>query len=284
MSSQDFIHWGMDPEIFSVGPFHIRWYGLCFALAFLAGYQVMGRIYAREHKVLEDLDYLLLYMIIGVVLGARLGHCLLYEPGHYLSNPIELLAVWQGGLASHGGAIGVLIALYLYTRRNKDQPYLWLLSRMSIVSALGGSFIRVGNFFNSEILGRAAQVPWAIVFTRIDKVPRHPAQLYEAIGYLLIALLLYLVYRRHGENTDPKFLLGLYFSATFTFRFFVEFLKEPQASFETALPIDMGQILSVPFVLLGFWLVLTSPALCSSSRGKASGGLLRGKTSQTQRR
>jgi prolipoprotein diacylglyceryl transferase len=167
--------WDADPIMLDLGFVSIRWYGFLFSLGFLAGYAQMKRIYIREMKPLEDFDRLLVIMLVSTIVGARLGHCLFYEPAYYLSHPLEILRIWRGGLASHGGAIGILIGLYIFTRMRPSQPYPWLLDRIAIPTALAGCFIRVGNFFNSEILGEPTEVPWAVTFARIDLVPRHPA-------------------------------------------------------------------------------------------------------------
>lgn len=249
------MHWNIDPEVFSLGPISIRYYGLLFAAAFFVGFVIIRRIYEEEGKPEGDLDSLLTHMMVGTVAGARLGHCLFYDPGYYLSNPIEILKVWEGGLASHGGAAGIFSALYVYTRRHADQPYLWILDRMAIVIALAGFFIRTGNFLNSEILGVPSDVPWAVVFERIDALPRHPAQLYEALAYGTISAGLYATYVRFRATTPSGLLLGLFLVMVFTFRFFIEFVKERQAAYGSDLPLSVGQLLSVPLVLLGFVLL-----------------------------
>ena len=249
------MHWNIDPEVFSLGPISIRYYGLLFAAAFFVGFVIIRRIYEEEGKPEGDLDSLLTHMMVGTVAGARLGHCLFYDPGYYLSNPIEILKVWEGGLASHGGAVGIFSALFVYTRRHADQPYLWILDRMAIVIALAGLFIRTGNFLNSEILGVPSDVPWAVVFERIDALPRHPAQLYEALAYGTISAGLYATYVRFRATTPSGLLLGLFLVMVFTFRFFIEFVKERQAAYGSDLPLSMGQLLSVPLVLLGFVLL-----------------------------
>lgn len=250
------IHWDVSPEILRLGPFVLRWYGVCFALAFLVGYGIMQRVFRNEQKPDRDLDTLLLYLLAGTVIGARLGHCLFYEPAYYLRHPLEILMFWRGGLASHGGAIGIFLALYLYSRRRPDQPYLWLLDRVAVPTALGGSFIRLGNLFNSEILGTPADVPWAFVFTRIDDLPRHPAQLYESVAYLLIFGVLLAVYRKRGSQTPQGLLLGLLLVLVFGARFVIEFVKVRQAAFGEALPLSVGQLLSIPVILLGVFLLV----------------------------
>jgi prolipoprotein diacylglyceryl transferase len=250
-----FIYWDVRPEVFQVGAFAVRWYGMFFALLFAIGYFI-GRWQLRsEGKSLESLDSLLVYLVAGTIIGARLGHCFFYEAAYYLRHPLEIFAVWQGGLASHGGAIGVLIAVYAFSRRHPDQPFLWLMDRIVVPTALGGCLIRLGNLFNSEILGEPTRVPWAFVFKRVDSVPRHPAQLYESIAYLIIFVCLMLVYRKLRAQTPRGLLLGLFLILVFTARFFIEFVKERHAAFEQNWPLSVGQILSIPFILAGVILV-----------------------------
>ncbi len=255
------ITWDVSPEVFRLGPLPIRWYSLGWLLAFGVGFYLVRWMYRREEKPEKDLESVLLYMILGAIIGARLGHCLFYRPDYYLANPIEIIAFWKGfrGLASHGGALGILVSLYVYSRKHPDQPYLWLLDRVAAPTALGGFFIRMGNLMNSEILGLPSDVPWAMVFTRVDALPRHPAQLYEALSYLLIFFLLFSVYRRRGPTLRPGMLIGMFFATVFGARFLIEFLKERHAAFEAGLPLSMGQLLSIPIILLGlgmvFWAV-----------------------------
>ena len=249
------IHWDVSPELLRLGPFALRWYGVCFALGFFLGYFIVRRIFRRENKPERDLDRLLFYMLAGTIVGARLGHCLFYEPAYYLSRPLEVLMFWKGGLASHGGAIGILTALYLYSRSRPEQPYLWLLDRIAVPTALGGCFIRLGNLFNSEILGTLTDVPWAFVFARIDEVPRHPVQLYESIAYAFVFVVLLVVYRKWGDRTPRGLLTGLFLVLVFGARFFIEFVKMLQAAFGEALPLGMGQLLSIPMILAGLVLL-----------------------------
>ncbi len=250
------IRWDVSPEIFRLGPLALRWYSLGFMLSFFLGYLIFKWIYQREKKPLESLDSLFVYMFFGTLIGARLGHCLFYDPGYYLSHPLEILKVWEGGLASHGAAIGITIALYLYSSKHKDQPFLWILDRIAIVVALAGFFIRLGNLFNSEILGKPAHVPWAFVFVRVDNIPRHPVQLYEALAYLLIFILLFWLYRNKQAGTREGYLIGMFFITVFGVRFFLEFFKERQAAFRLPVDLTMGQLLSIPFVLLGIYLLV----------------------------
>lgn len=253
------IEWTVNRELFSFGIITIRYYSLFFLVSFLLGIVIMKRIFAAEKKPVTDVDDLLVYMMIGTVLGARLGHVLFYNPGYYFSHPIEILKVWEGGLASHGAAIGILIALYLFVKNKQIYGYLWIVDRVVITVALAGFYIRSGNLFNSEIIGKPTDVPWAFIFSRyVDNIPRHPTQVYEALAYLAIFFFLYKLYWRKKEKVQPGSLFGLFLIFVFGFRFFVEFLKENQEAFEAGMPLNMGQILSIPLVLLGIYLVLSS--------------------------
>lgn len=247
------INWNVSPDIFSIGPITIRWYGLLFAMSFIVGYQIMVIIFKRENKSEHDLNDLVWYMILGTVLGARLGHCLFYNPDYYLSHPLEILQIWKGGLASHGAAIGIITALVLYARKKKEISFLWVIDRIVITVALSGFFIRLGNLFNSEIIGKPTNGNWGFVFVSVDNIPRHPAQLYEAIAYLLIFIFLLTFYFRVKGKFKSGLLFGLFLITVFGFRFFVEFLKENQSIFEQNLFLNMGQLLSIPFVILGIY-------------------------------
>lgn len=253
-----FIEWSVSPEIFHLGPVSVRWYGFLFAMAFVAGYIIMTWIFKKESRPKTDLEQLSVYMIFGTIIGARLGHCLFYNPVYYLSNPIEILKVWEGGLASHGAAIGILIALYLFSKKKKNYKMLWILDRIVIVVALAGCFIRLGNLFNSEIIGKATDVSWAFIFTAVDNIPRHPAQLYESIAYLIFFIILIYLYYKGIEKNRNGLLFGLFLVLVFTFRFFIEFLKENQSGFEETMVLNMGQILSIPFVITGLIFILKS--------------------------
>ncbi len=243
--------WDFQPEIFKLGSFAPRWYGLMFAIGFMVGYSVMAKIFVKEGRNEEDLSSLLFHVMLGTIIGARLGHCLFYEPEYYLSHPLEMLFVWKGGLASHGGTLGVIIAVWLYKRHHTDQGYVWLADRLSIAIAFTAGCIRVGNFFNSEILGKPSDLPWAIVFKTVgETVPRHPAMLYESVSYFILSGLLYWLYKKTEGKVRGQ-MIGLMFVWIFTARFFIEFVKENQVPFENELPLNMGQILSVPFIILG---------------------------------
>jgi phosphatidylglycerol---prolipoprotein diacylglyceryl transferase len=258
MLTLSYITWGATPEMFSIGPITVRWYGLLFAMAFIVGYQILTWMYKREGKPETDVEQLTVYMIIGTVIGARLGHVLFYNPAYYFENPLEILMVWKGGLASHGAAVGILIAMYIYSNLKKDQSFLWVMDRVVIATALGGSFIRLGNLFNSEIIGKPADVPWAFIFTRIDDVPRHPTQLYESLAYLIIFVILIFIYKSKSKQLNDGFFFGLFLVLIFSFRFFVEFFKEVQSGFEAGMILDMGQLLSIPFVIIGFIYIMRS--------------------------
>ncbi|MFB6272910.1 MAG: prolipoprotein diacylglyceryl transferase [Salinibacter sp.] len=266
------IHWDVDPTIFEWGILAPRWYGLLFATGFLIGFYLMRQVFRREDKPEEDLDFLLFYLLGGTIIGARLGHILFYAPGYYFSNPIEIPMIQRGGLASHGGLIGVLLAIWIYCQRRDDQPFLWLLDRLAAPVALTGSLIRLGNFFNSEILGTPTDLPWGVVFERaarvrqnIPELPLHPVQLYESICYFLIFVVLWRLYQRWGTDTPRGMLVGMFFTLVFGVRIVLEFFKMRQIHFEATLPLglSMGQLLSIPAVALGIW--LWSRAATSSS-------------------
>ena len=247
--------WNVNPNILELGSIQLRWYGLLFVGSFFLGLMILNWIYKREKKDPAVLDNLLIYIMVGAVVGSRLVHCFFYEPDFYLSHPLEILAVWKGGLASHGGLAGVLIALYLFSKRY-NESYAWLLARVTIPGALTAAFVRFGNLFNSEILGKPSELPWAIVFQRVDMIPRHPVQLYEAFAYLTIFVLLVVIYRKVTPAFATKILPGVFLVTLFTARFFIEYAKTRQAAYVTDLPFSTGQMLSVPFILVGIiWII-----------------------------
>lgn len=250
--------WNVSPEIFRLGPFAPRWYGVFFALGFFLGYMIMVQIYRRENREEENLSSLFLYIFAGTLVGARLGHVLFYQPDYYLTHPLEILFIWQGGLASHGGFLGVLIALYLYLRRYREMTFLQLSDRLVLAILPAAGLIRVGNFFNSEIVGVPTSAPWAVVFLRLDTLPRHPAMLYEAVFYLLVFAILYFAYWKSEIIKHSGRVLGAGFVACFSARFLIEFVKEDQVAFERYLPLNLGQLLSIPFILIGLFLLWQS--------------------------
>ena len=260
------ITWDFDPEIFSIGNHGVRWYGLMIALALFTGYFIFKR-YLHGDKFTSDMvDRLLVYVAIAGIVGARLGHCFFYEPEYYLKNPLEILKIWKGGLASHGWAIGLPLALWLYHRKYKI-PFLWLMDRIVIVVALACAFIRMGNFFNSEIYGLPTSLPWGVEFVRdrlydnttgelLPIVPRHPTQLYEALSYFLIFIASFVLYRKRNREIRD----GIIFSGTmitlFIARFFIEFVKNDQVAFEAGMSFNMGQLLSLPFIFAGIGIII----------------------------
>lgn len=249
--------WDIDPEIINImNGWGIRWYGLLFALGFVPGYFIMKRFFREAGYEQRMLDQLLTYLVLATLIGARLGHCLFYELPYYLQHPLEILFVWKGGLASHGGVAGIVIAMILYTRRNPQVKLMWLLDRLSICTAFAAGCIRLGNFMNSEIIGERTTAPWGIIFARVDKAfPRHPAQLYESAIYFLTFGFLYVLFQRTKVRECPGTTVGLLLTIIFTARFFIEFIKENQVSWENQLALNMGQILSIPTVLAGLFLV-----------------------------
>ena len=274
-----YILWNPNLELFHLGPFAVRWYGLCWLLGFAAAYLLVRQLY-REQKIKEELfDPLFLYCFVGILVGARLGHCIFYEPDYFLTSgkgiiemflPIRFLAdggfrfTGYEGLASHGGTLGLIIALWLYVRKTKLS--LWrVLDNIAIATGSMACFIRLGNLMNSEIIGKVTEVPWAFIFERVDNYPRHPGQLYEAIAYGILFILMWWLHKKGGtlrlsESRGgylPEIGTGWYFgfclTYIFTFRFFIEYTKEVQEAFEASLPIDMGQILSIPFIIIGLY-------------------------------
>ena len=248
--------WSVDPIIFSFGSLRVFWYGLLFATAILTGLQIMKWVYTREGKSVDLVDSGFIYAVIGIVVGARLAHCFFYDPAFYVANPMKILAVWEGGLASHGGGLGVIIALYFYVKKYKLN-FLWLLDRMVLPTALFAFFVRMGNLMNSEILGMKTDVSWAIIFSRVDNIPRHPAQLYEAVAYLVIFFILFFIYK-NKKVLNQGLLFGLFLTLVFSARFLVEFVKERQASYSSDFIFNTGQALSIPFLLIGVGFIIYS--------------------------
>ncbi|MBQ3710022.1 MAG: prolipoprotein diacylglyceryl transferase [Bacteroidales bacterium] len=279
----NYITWNVNPVAFSLGPLTVRWYGICWAVGFLLGYLLMSKVYKKEKMPAGEIDSLLIYMLVFTVIGARLGHCLFYEPKAYLSDPISILKIWEGGLASHGGAIGILLGLWIYVRRfnkkalkktSRDKnekthiTYLWILDRIVIPVCLVGALIRLGNVFNSEIYGKPTTLPWGFVFVQGEQkffgdngelLPCHPTGLYEAFFCLVaMALLLWMFFKRNIGDKRPGMMFGTFLVIIFGSRIAIEFLKNVQVEFEKNMTLDMGQWLSVPFVIVGIVMIVWS--------------------------
>lgn len=252
------IHWNVDPTIFSLGPLYLRWYGLMFLISFTVGNFIFRWMCKKENKSVDGLDSLLTYVVAGTIIGARLGHCFFYEPQYFLSHPLEIFAIWQGGLASHGGGIGVLVSIWLFTRKYKNFAFFWIVDRAAPLVALAGFFIRIGNLFNSEIIGRPTNVAWAFIFDKVDLIPRHPTQLYESASYVLVSVIGMTNYKFFRYRPPQGLLFGVTLTGIFISRFIWEFFKENQEPFEANMFLNMGQILSIPFVLVGFYFILRS--------------------------
>ena len=253
------IRWDVDPELFTLGPLTIRWYGLFFMLSFVFGFLIMKRIFLKEGHTVAELDKLSLYIGLGTIIGARLGHCLFYEPAYFLSNPLEILMIHKGGLASHGAAVGILFATWLFARKYPSTRFLWVLDRMVIVIALSGVLIRTGNLMNSEIVGTPSDLPWAFDFVRhyeLNPVSRHPSQIYEALCNLLIFGTLFWLYEKRDWGKQKGKLFGLFLVLLFSARFLIEFVKANQESFEEEMFLNMGQLLSLPLIIIGIYLLI----------------------------
>ena len=260
-----YILWNPDLVAVRIGAFSIRWYALCWMLGLLAAYLIVKRLYKEQGIKPELFDPLFIYCFVGILIGARLGHCLFYEPGYFLSSfkhivemvlPIRFTAdgSWRftgyEGLASHGGTIGLILALVLYVRRTKVN--LWrVLDNVALATPVTAFCIRMGNLMNSEIIGKATDVPWAFIFERVDMLPRHPGQLYEALAYALFFFVGWWFYKKRPERVGTGFHFGLCITLIFTARFFIEFTKDIQEAFEASMPLNMGQLLSLPFIALG---------------------------------
>ncbi len=255
---ENFIHWNIDPIMLKLGPLQIHWYGLIFATGLLGGFYITEWMAKREGKDTKDLEPLFLYIVIGMVVGARLAHCLFYDFNYYAKHPLEILYIWKGGLASHGGFLGVILALYLYSKKYKTFSLSWLLSRGSIVAMFIATFIRIGNFFNSELVGKKSDFSFAVVFDRVDNFPRHAVVLYESFSYFLIFLILLFLYKKLSYQKFTKIAFGLVLILGFGARVFLEQFKTTQSEFvkEYSLLLSMGQILSLPFIAIGIILLI----------------------------
>ena len=277
MNLLSYIVWNPDLVAFRLGPFAIRWYGLMWLIGFVLGYFIVKKLY-KEQKIKDELfDPLFIYCFFGILIGARLGHCIFYQPEDFLTSwkgIVEMIfpiligndGSWLGqtfgfyiigyaGLASHGGTLGLMIALWLYVRKTKLS--IWtVLDNIAIATGSMACCIRLGNLMNSEIIGKITDVPWAFIFERVDAVPRHPGQLYEAIAYAILFCIMWVLHKKMPEKIGTGWYFGFCLTYIFTFRFFIEYTKEIQESFEASLPIDMGQILSIPFIILGTYCMI----------------------------
>ena len=254
------IHWNVDPVLFHIGGFALRWYSLCFLVAFLLGYYIIERMFKHEHVKEDYLSSLFLYIFLAILIGARLGHCLFYEPDYFLTSEHWVEIFWPfsdghftgfQGLASHGAAIGILVSLWLYWRKYGLNPW-WTLDRLVIVVALGGAFVRLGNLFNSEIYGVETTLPWGFVFEREgETVAKHPTQLYESLSYFIIFGVSYWYYLHKNGKFKTGTIFGWWLVALFGVRLLIEFVKNDQVEFEAGMALNMGQLLSLPFIIGG---------------------------------
>jgi prolipoprotein diacylglyceryl transferase len=252
------IHWDVNPEIFSIGPIHLRYYGVLMVGGFVAAYFLVRSMFRREQLPPELLESLSLTTVLSIIIGARLGHVFFYEPADYVAHPWEIVKVWNGGLASHGAAVGILLGTWWWSRKHK-KSYLWTLERIVITVPLAGALVRIGNLMNSEIYGGVTTLPWGFIFERnYETLPHHPTQIYEALAYVAIFGVLWYLYTKKFARLKPGMLFGIFLILLFGARFGIEFVKNPQVDFEQHLPLDMGQLLSIPFILAGVALLVWS--------------------------
>jgi phosphatidylglycerol:prolipoprotein diacylglycerol transferase len=263
----NYIHWNPELEIINVFGISIRYYGLLFVSGLILCIYILSWIFKKENIPSKNLNKLSIYGMIGILVGMRLGHCVFYEPSYYLSNPIEMFLpitflpdggikfIGYQGLASHGGALGLIIALFFYSRKTKHSM-IDIIDLIAVVAALGGGFIRLANLMNSEIIGMPTTRPWGFIFERVDNVPRHPAQLYEAISYFIIFAIMILLYKTKRAKLKNGLFFGLTLVLIFTARFIIEFFKENQVSFEDGLTFNMGQLLSLPYIFIGIGFII----------------------------
>jgi prolipoprotein diacylglyceryl transferase len=260
------INWTFDPAIFTIWSREIRWYALMFIVGYFFGYHIVKRMFKRENLNLQWLEPLLYYTLFGMVIGMRLGHCLFYAPGEYLANPIAILKVWEGGYASHGGVLGIIVAIYFFSKKVSHRSMMWTFDKLVTPTGLVASLIRLGNLFNHEVYGNPTNHPWGFKFIRnlhawqrgaapVFTAPCHPTQLYEAGCYLLtFALCMWLYFKKDAWKKEGL-IFGIFMICIFTARFFIEFLKKEQEDFEVGMMLNMGQLLSIPFVLAGIYFV-----------------------------
>lgn len=255
----EFITWNADPILFNFGPLHIRWYSLMFAIGFWLGTLIVGKMFRHEGAPESWLSILLLWVVDATIIGARLGHVFFYQWDYYSQHPEKIIAFWEGGLASHGGTIAIIIAVLLFSFFTTKRSPLWTFDRLVIPIALVGAMIRIGNLMNSEIYGYPTSLPWGFVFVRGHEwpgLPCHPTQIYEALAYLaLFGVLMWMYWKKNAEER-PGLIFGVFLTWLFTARFFIEFVKNPQVAFEQGMTLNMGQLLSIPFILLGIGFII----------------------------
>lgn len=256
------IFWSPNVDFFTIFGIHIRYYSLCWMIGLVLAYFIVQNLYKQQKMKPELFEPLFVYCFFGVLIGARFGHCLFYEPEYYLSHPLDIISPFRQtasgwrftgyeGLSSHGGIIGIFIALGLYVRKTK-LSIIWVLDNIAIAAPITGCFIRLGNLMNSEIVGIPTTMPWGFIFARNgEDFARHPAQLYEALAYLTVFAIGWCLYKKYAKKIGTGFFFGYCLTAVFIFRFFIEFIKEVQSDFENSMTLDMGQWLSIPFIILG---------------------------------
>lgn len=273
----NYITWNVNPEIFSIGSLTVRWYGLLWAIGIWLALVLIQKLFKNENLPEQWLDKLFMYTVIGTILGARLGHCFFYEwkplvqpieflgitisyGNHYLSHPWELLYVWRGGLASHGAAVGILVAMFLYNKNVSKKGIVWIFDRLVIGVAVAGAAIRLGNLMNSEIYGSVTSLPWGFIFVRDGQtLPMHPTQIYEMLYCLItLAITWWLYWKKQAYKKRPGLIFGVFLLGVFGTRFLLEFIKLDQEAFESGMFLNMGQILSIPLIIWGFWLIYKS--------------------------
>ncbi len=265
------IDWNPAPELFKIGSFAIRYYSLMFVIAFVLGLQIMKRIYLKDKISLEKLDSLFVYVVVSTLIGARLGHFLFYDPQFLIEKPLEVILPFQfsptfkftgfAGLASHGAVIGIITALYLYSKKILKKPVFYILDRMTMPVAIGGAFVRLGNLMNSEIIGKPTNSEYGFIFRRLgEDFPRHPAQLYEAICYAAIFIVVWFAYWKTNKKEKPGYIFGLFFALLWTVRFVIEFFKEAQVEGreDWIMGLNTGQVLSIPLIIVGLYFMFRS--------------------------
>lgn len=259
----DFIVWNADPVLFSLGPFSVRWYGLAFAIGFFIGYKIVEAMFKHEGAPERWLGILLAYVVVGTIVGARLGHVFFYQWDYYSQHPSEIFKIWEGGLASHGGTIAIIIAVFLFSWIVAKKPASWTFDKLVIPIALVGGLIRLGNLMNSEIYGGETSLPWGFIFVREGEVvPKHPTQIYEALCYFVLFAILMWMYWKKNEEERPWLITGVFFIGIFLPRFLIEYIKNVQVEKEVDMiaqyGVNMGQVLSIPFIILGIVLVVVA--------------------------